>query len=219
MSNATIKAAARARGGTSNATCASTSKPAEPLPESELAMAFKRLGHSESSAKVAARGRSGPASAGSLVEAGKRLGLPQAAAKTFARGRDGVTEAVTRHEPGAGNFKGGDFPASDYAYVGDREDPNTWKLRLTVTPGGPADRVAVRAAVAAVDPANLAVPNPEIPDDDMPAVLARLHKAWTQAGLSADEMPSFLAAEALRRAFRQLGLSEREAAIAAKGRS
>jgi hypothetical protein len=182
----------------------------------ELEAAFRRRGLTAESARIAARGRSGAQKPSSLLESFRRRGLSERAARVAAAGRRGVLEAVTKHEDPAGDFKGGDFPASDYAYVGDAADPETWALVLTVTPGGTPDPDYVKAAVQAITPGN-PTPNP-VPDSALPDVKAALAKAWTKAGLAADSLPEILTTEALRRSFRRLGLSETAATVAASGR-
>ncbi len=168
-------------------------------------------------AGAAARGRH-PHNAGGLVEAGLALGLMPAAARTFARGRYGIREAaVTKHEDPAGAFKGGDFGKADYGFS-PTDDPESWDLLLTLTPGGDPDPASVRAAVAAIDPANAAVPTVTIPQDQMATVVAKLSKAWKAAGLG--ELPALLADEGLMASFRQLGhTSVAGLRAAARGRS
>jgi hypothetical protein len=159
------------------------------------------LGHLDEAARIMARGRVPVRESGSLVDAARGLGLTQSGARAFARGR-GLTEAaVVRHEDPAGDWKGGDFPASDYGYVGDGADSETWALLLTKVPGGDVDPDAVRSAVMAIDPLNPAE-NP-VPEDAMSDVVAKLAKSWKAAGLG--ELPAVLADEALMAAFRQLG--------------
>lgn len=152
----------------------------------------------------------------SLVAEFRRGGLSTESAKVAARGRSGLREVVTKTEPAVGSFKGGDFPASDYAYVPDAADPAGWALLLTLVPGGTPDPDAVKGAVAAIDPANPA-DNP-VPEADLPDVKAALAKAWAKAGLPADQVPAVLTTEALRAEFRRGGLSESAAKIAASGR-
>jgi hypothetical protein len=179
--------------------------------DAKLETGFKRLHRpgssapwSDAQALAAARGRDALPATRSLFEAGQRLGLSPASARTFARGRSGISEAATRTEPAAGQFKGGSFPASDYAYVPDANDPETWALLLTVVPGADPDPQSVRAAVQAVDATTPASPNP-VPEADLPAVVKKLAKAWKDAGLPVDEMPAILADEALMAGFRRLG--------------
>ena len=179
----------------------------------ELEVAFKSMGHSESSAKTAARGRTAPAQAGSLVDAGKALGLSASAAKTFARGR-GVSEAVT---------DGSGFKATDYAYAPDENDSSTWRLLLVTKPGdGAAGAYApdlVQAAVSALIATDLGgAPQVVIPEADLAKVKQTLAGAWVQAGLPSSDMPAALTQEALRVAFIKLGMKPEEAAIAAAGR-
>lgn len=198
---------------------AAAAKVADLTPQLESVFA-KSFGVSESAAKVMARGRGGrPVGAGSLAEAGREhLGFSAAKAKRFAEGRHGLAEAVTKAEPAAGQFKGGNFPASDYGFVPDASDPESgWALLLTLTPGGDPDPASVRAAVAAIDTSNLAVPTVVIPEDQMPGTLAKLATAWKKC-LPADELPGILTQESLRRVFAGW-MSERAATAAARGRA
>jgi hypothetical protein len=143
----------------------------------------------------------------------KRGGMSADRARIAAAGRRGLREVVTKHEPAVGDFKGGDFPASDYAYAPDKQDPSTWQLQLTVLPGGQLDPDSVRAAVQAIDPANPA-DNP-VPEDELPAVIAKLARCWTGSGLPAEEMPAILTAESLRAEFRRGGVTSTTALSAA----
>ncbi len=179
----------------------------------QLEESFVRSGMQPAKAKIAAAGRHSRSVPGTLLQAGQRLGLVPAAALTFARGR--FLEALTKKEPAGGTWPGGNFPATDYAYVGDAEDPETWELLLTFTPGGEMAPKAVRSAVLAIDPSTQS-PNP-VPEDALPDVKTKLAKAWAKA-IPDEELPAVLSQEALRRAFRGIGLSESSAAIAARGR-
>jgi len=99
--------------------------------------------------------------------------------------------AVTKSEGDAG-----DFPASDYAYVPDPEQPSTWKLRLTATPGGEPDAAMVGAAAAALSPGGFRGNRVEIPDADRADVVAKVRAAWEKAnpGRDPSEMPEAIAA-------------------------
>lgn len=85
------------------------------------------------------------------------------------------------------------FPASDYAYVPDKNKPSTWKLRLTSTPGGDPDPRIVGAAVAALG-AGYRGNKVEIPAADKPAVIGRVRAAWHKANPDKDpaELPDVL---------------------------
>lgn len=101
---------------------------------------------------------------------------------------DELTKAVT------GRIQGGvTYPASDYAYVPDKDHSTTWKLRLTKTPGGKPDAGIVGAAVAALGKGfrgNKVV----IPSADLPAVKAKVKAAWMQANpdKSNEDLPDIL---------------------------
>jgi hypothetical protein len=179
----------------------------------KLEGAFKRLGQSDAGAKIAARGRNGRPAASNLAEAGQRLGLSSAGAKVFARGRRAVREAVK-------NVAG--LPASCFAWVPDPEDATTWQLQIARSAdAGDAwtpDEDLVRAAVAKLPGVATFGTALDIPAADLPAVKATLRAAWIACGASIDEMPKELQQEALRKAFRRLGMSESAAAVAARGR-
>lgn len=198
--------ARRGSGATSSASGVAlrerASQSAEDLTQ-QLTSAFRRLGLSPESAGVAARGRAGRPKASGLAEAG---------ARTFARGR-GLREAVT---------DGSGFLAGDYAYAPDLEDPTTWKLLLVKQPGdgalGAYDNDLVRAAAAALAVPDYGVDQVVVPKTDLAAVKQTVRGAWIQAGLPQSDMPPALAEEALRHAFRRLGMSEPAATVAAEGR-
>jgi len=90
-------------------------------------------------------------------------------------------------------YAGKAFPASDFAYTPDKSKPSTWKLRLTKVPGGKPDTGIVGAAVAALGK-GFRGKQVQIPDDDKPAVIARVRSAWKQANpdKSPDELPNIL---------------------------
>jgi hypothetical protein len=175
------------------------SKAVKPVSEADLAVAFEGLGHKGESARIAARGRGGVRESGSLV-----LG---------ARGRSGIREAVT-------SVAG--LPAVCFAWVPDPADPTTWKMQIsrsadTGTQWSP-DEDLVRAAVAQLPGVATFGKALDIPDADLPAVRAALRSAWIACGADIAEMPPELTQEALRAAFRKLGLSDRAASVAVRGR-
>ena len=88
---------------------------------------------------------------------------------------------------------GRQFPASDYAYVPDRESPSTWKLRLTSTPGGDPDPRIVGAAVAALGE-GFRGNRVQIPSNQRAAVVARVRRAWLRANPNRgrDDLPDVL---------------------------
>lgn len=102
---------------------------------------------------------------------------------------------------------GKNFPASDYAYVPDRNKTTTWKLRLTSTPGGEPDARIVGAAVAALGTKGFRGQRVKIPKEDIPAVLARVRAAWFKANpdKDKDDLPKVLK--------KGLSLSEEEVRI------
>jgi len=180
----------------------------------QLEKAFQGMGLSPKSSAVAALGRAArPTKAGSLVEAARELGHSAAAARTFARGRSGFCEAVK-------NIAG--LSSRCFAWVPDENDPLTWQLQIARSdePSGAwqPDEDLVRAACGQVPGIATYGKALDIPTADLPAVKATLRAAWIACGASIDEMPAELQQEGLRRAFVGLGLSETEAATAARGR-
>lgn len=76
---------------------------------------------------------------------------------------------------------GTQFPASDYAYVPDAQQPSTWKLRLTETPGGAPSARIVGMAVAALGPGGFRGNSVQIPQADRAKVVAKVRSAWLKA--------------------------------------
>jgi hypothetical protein len=189
----------------------------EPAGSQDLEASFKKLGLSESAAKIAARGR-GPQGARSLTETGKGLGLSPAAAAVFARGRGGAREAIVKNVAG--------LTAKSFAWPADPEDPTTWRLQIARSEDTGADwspdEDLVRAAVAQL-PGNAGYGKElAIPAADLPAVVATLAAAWIACGASVDEMPAVLTQEpgreALEAAGKRLGLSGRALEVFVEGR-
>jgi hypothetical protein len=83
---------------------------------------------------------------------------------------------VTKSEGDAG-----DFPAGDYAYLGKPDQPSTWKLRLTASPGGAPDAGLVGAAAAALSPAGYRGNRVDISAADRARVVAKVRAAWHKA--------------------------------------
>ena len=100
-----------------------------------------------------------------------------------------MSDTVTKSEAG------GNFPASDYAYVPDPKHPSTWKLRLTKTPGGTPDAGIVGAAIAALGK-GFRGQKVDIPAADLPAVKAKIRAAWLKANpdKKPEEMPDIIKA-------------------------
>lgn len=92
----------------------------------------------------------------------------------FAASVSDITKAVDGKTQG-----GARFPKADFAYTPSNE-PSTWKLRLTKTPGGKPDAGIVGAAAAALGK-GFRGNRAQIPDEDRPAVVARVRAAWKQA--------------------------------------
>jgi hypothetical protein len=85
------------------------------------------------------------------------------------------------------------FPASDYAFIPDKEKPSTWKLRLTSMPGGKPDPHIVGAAVAALGP-GFRGQKVQLPSEARAGVVRRVRSAWLQANPNKgkDDLPAVL---------------------------
>lgn len=85
------------------------------------------------------------------------------------------------------------FHAEDFAHVPDKEDPSTWKLRLTGTPGSGPDEGHVSAAAAALG-AGFRGNKVELPSGARSGVVARVRSAWRKLNpdKSDEEMPEGL---------------------------
>lgn len=90
---------------------------------------------------------------------------------------------------------GHDFPAAAYAYVGDADQPSTWKLRLWETPTSKETAKQVGMAVAALGPGGFRGNKADIPSAALSAVKAKVKSAWrrTHKG-ETGKMPAHLAA-------------------------
>jgi len=88
--------------------------------------------------------------------------------------RISLAKADTRDEDGE------QFPAGDYAFVPDEDNPETWKLRLTAEPGGPPDPGMVDQAIEVIA-------SDQFSDDELPGVKAKILAAWAE--LNPDEDP------------------------------
>ena len=143
-----------------------------------------------SDATLAEKAGAVKAAAGEMEE---RLGKPPEPGNWFGRVKEWVTGVpgsnqasgdTTFHE-GLGDKAtktedGKAFPASDYAYVPDATKPSTWKLRLTLTPGGKPDARIVGAAVAALGK-GFRGQKVQIPSAALAGVKAKVRSAWRKA--------------------------------------
>lgn len=98
-----------------------------------------------------------------------------------------LLKAVTKREQGK------NFPASDFAFVPDRNKPSTWKLRLTESPGGKPTAAQVGRAVAALGK-GFRGRKVQLPAEARSRVVAKVRAAWRKAnpGKPASEMPPVL---------------------------
>src|ERR1017187_8733541 len=86
-------------------------------------------------------------------------------------------------------YAGTTYPASDFAYVPDKDTPSSWKLRLTKTPGGAPDAGIVGAACAALGK-GFRGEKVQIPAEALAAVKAKVRAAWLKCnGKGNSEMP------------------------------
>lgn len=85
------------------------------------------------------------------------------------------------------------FPASDYAYVPDPENPSKWKLRLTAEPYGEPDPRIIGAAVAAFGK-EFRGQEVQIPQSDLSEVKRKVLQAWlkTHPDLDSADAPEIL---------------------------
>ncbi len=76
---------------------------------------------------------------------------------------------------------GKDFPASDYAHIGDPEHPSTWKLRMTEEPGEAPTPAQVGRAAAALSPGGFRGRSVDLSPGDRAKAVARVRAAWRKA--------------------------------------
>lgn len=87
---------------------------------------------------------------------------------------------------------GTQFPSSAYAYVGDPQQPSTWKLRLWETPQSKVTARQVGMAVAALGPGGFRGNRVQIPANAMAGVKRKVLSAWRSVNGSDKEVPSVL---------------------------
>jgi len=104
--------------------------------------------------------------------------LPQPVAVTPRRRKAAGVTPRTKGGLGAGCF----------AYMGDPDDPSTWKLPYRKADGTP-DEAHLRAAVAALSPGGHRGRRVEIPPEASPHVKARLQAAYQELGYTEDQTP------------------------------
>lgn len=83
------------------------------------------------------------------------------------------------------------FGPSDYAYVPDPNDPDSWQFRLTKSPGGPPDRRLVGSVAASLAKRGALR---AIPKSKRTAVIGRTRQAWlkSNAHKSLHDLPQIL---------------------------
>lgn len=88
---------------------------------------------------------------------------------------------------------GQQYPAAAFAYVPDPEMPSTWKLRLWDSPDAKETRRQVGMAVAAMGK-GFRGNKVQIPSEDMGSVKAKVKAAWKKVNpdLTDDDMPAIL---------------------------
>lgn len=99
-----------------------------------------------------------------------------------------------------------EFGPGDYAYVGDIEKTESWKLRLTDIPGGTPDPRTVSAAVAALSKLD------DLSEEELTAVTHRVSKAWLDANpeKTQDELPDILKAKKLKTSKKEIDMTKEE---------
>lgn len=89
---------------------------------------------------------------------------------------------------------GMEFPAEAYAYVGDPEKADTWKLRMWESPEKKATVAQLGRAAAAFSPGGFRGEKVEIPSEDAGRVKARIRAAYKACGAKPEDMPESIAA-------------------------
>lgn len=178
----------------------------------------------ESSGRIVPKARPAPPKRSSdiykpLAEAMQRLGLNERAADVAARGRD----RTARRREAVRNVAG--LSSRCFAWVPDQNNPETWQFQICRSEDPSEawlpDPDLVKLAVSQLpDPGSFSMANAlNIPDADLPKVLATLKSAWIGAGLPIDEMPDALKNLELANALRSGTGSMHEALTAARGRT
>jgi len=83
---------------------------------------------------------------------------------------------------------GHEYTAGAYAYVGDPEDPSTWKLRIEETPGKVTAAQLGRAA-AAFSPGGFRGRRVEIPEADVAKTKAKIRSHYHALGVKDEDIP------------------------------
>ena len=84
-----------------------------------------------------------------------------------------------------------DLPAKCFAYVGDPENPETWKLPY-LNPDGSVDETHLAGAAAALSAGGFRGEKVDLPAGALNGVKAKLRAAYTKLGKKGEEMPEQL---------------------------
>lgn len=89
---------------------------------------------------------------------------------------------------------GVEYPASCYAYVPDKEQVSTWKLRMCAVGTNEITREQLGAASAAFSPGGFRGQKVQIPEDDVSAVKKKLRDEYKKLGVENDDIPESIKA-------------------------
>ncbi len=130
----------------------------------------------------------------SIKAIGERLGLPDLADRIINIGKkrtEILQEAGVASKAAIMKTEGGvEYPASDYAYVPDTEQPSAWKLRLS-PPGEPGkrSREQLGAAAAAFSPGGFRGQKVQIPSEDVAKVKEKIRSEYKKLGVEDMDIP------------------------------
>lgn len=100
-----------------------------------------------------------------------------------------MTKAVTKREGGV------DYPASDFAYVPDRNKPSSWKLRLAEGKPGNITKAQLGRASAAFSSGGFRGNKVQVPSGAMSGIKARIRREYSKLGVKPDEIPESIRKE------------------------
>ncbi|MFA5558613.1 MAG: ChaB family protein [Methanofastidiosum sp.] len=84
------------------------------------------------------------------------------------------------------------YPAEAYAYVPDKEQPSTWKLRLWEDLEKKVTRAQLGRAAAALSPGGFRGQRVEIPAGDLPAVKRKIRAEYKKLGVEDEDIPRWV---------------------------
>lgn len=100
-----------------------------------------------------------------------------------------MTETIEEAKKTEGGIE---YPASAYAYVPDKDQPSTWKLRLWQDPEQKITKSQLGRASAALSPGGFRGNRVEIPSDDLPAVKQKVRRAYKSLGVADEDIPRWV---------------------------